>query len=60
MEDKAINLTLTLKEVDAILVSISKRPLDEVIELFNKVRAQTIAQITPAPAEEAEEAPKTE
>jgi hypothetical protein len=51
MEDKAINLTLTLKEVDAILVSISKRPLDEVIELFNKVRAQTIAQITPAPVE---------
>lgn len=58
MEDVTINLNLTLKEVDIILISISKRPLDEVIEVFNKVRAQAIQQIPPAPVEDAEPTPE--
>jgi hypothetical protein len=51
MEDKEITLTLTVKEVDAILGAISKQPLSEVIDLFNKIRVQGIAQITPKQAE---------
>lgn len=51
MEDKEITLTLSVKEVDAILGAISKQPLSEVIDLFNKIRVQGIAQITPKQAE---------
>ena len=58
MEDVTINLTLTLKEVDVMLISMSKRPLDEVIDVFNKVRSQAVAQIPPAPVEPAEPQPE--
>ena len=47
MEDKEVTLTLKIKEVDQILVALSKRSLEEVIDVFNKIRAQSIEQVKP-------------
>ena len=54
MENKEITITLTVKEVDQILASLSKRPLEEVIDLFNKIRAQGMSQISVEPPKEPE------
>ena len=54
MENKEITITLTVKEVDQILALLSKRPLDEVIDLFNKIRVQGIAQVAAEPPKEPE------
>jgi hypothetical protein len=54
MENKEITITLTVKEVDQILASLSKRPLEEVIDLFNKIRVQGIAQVAVEPPKEPE------
>jgi CO dehydrogenase/acetyl-CoA synthase gamma subunit (corrinoid Fe-S protein) len=54
MENKEITITLAVKEVDQILALLSKRPLDEVIDLFNKIRAQGVAQIAVEPPKEPE------
>ncbi len=51
MNDQQISLTLSVREVDMILVSLSKRPLEEVIDLFIKIKNQGAAQITPAAPE---------
>lgn len=45
MEDKEIKLALTVKEINGILALIGKQPLGEVIELFNKIRTQALAQM---------------
>jgi hypothetical protein len=52
MNEQQINLTVTLREADAILAAISKRPLEEVIDLFNKIRGQALPQLA------AQEAPQ--
>jgi hypothetical protein len=46
MNEQQISLTLSLREVDMILVSLAKRPLEEVIDLFAKIKAQGSAQIS--------------
>jgi hypothetical protein len=53
MQDKEINLILTVKEIDQILAAISKLPLGEVIDLFSKIRGQAVPQLA------AQEAPQT-
>lgn len=45
--EKTVDLNLTVKEVDQILAEISKQPLREVIDLFNKIRAQALSQLQP-------------
>ena len=45
MNEQQISLTLSVREVDMILVSLAKRPLEEVIDLFGKIKAQGTAQI---------------
>lgn len=51
MNDQQISLTLSVREVDMILVSLSKRPLEEVIDLFIKIKNQGASQIAPAAPE---------
>ena len=46
MNDQQISLTLSVREVDMILVLLAKRPLEEVIDLFAKIKAQGSAQIS--------------
>jgi hypothetical protein len=46
MNEQQISLTLSVREVDMILVSLAKRPLEEVIDLFAKIKAQGSAQIS--------------
>ena len=46
MNEQQISLTLSLREVDMILVSLAKLPLEEVIDLFAKIKAQGSAQIS--------------
>ena len=46
MMDQTIKLELTVKEIDAILVAISKMPLCDVIDLFNKIRNTTMSQLS--------------
>jgi hypothetical protein len=46
MNEQQISLTLSVREVDMILVSLAKRPLEEVIDLFGKIKAQGSAQIS--------------
>ena len=53
MQDKEITLTLSVKEIDAILVMIAKQPLGEVIDLFNKIRSQGTEQLVPSLPDEA-------
>ena len=45
MEQKTIQLELGVNEVDQILLAISKLPLEQVIDLFNKIRGQAISQM---------------
>ena len=45
MDKKEIQITLTVKEIDMILALIAKQPLGEVLDLFNKIRVQGIAQM---------------
>jgi len=52
MQDKEITLTLSVKEIDAILVMIAKQPLVEVLDLFNKIRVQGTMQIAPKSTEQ--------
>jgi hypothetical protein len=52
MQDKEINLILTVKEIDQILGAVSKLPLGEVIDLFNKIRGQAIPQLAAQEATE--------
>jgi hypothetical protein len=50
MEDtknKTVLLTLTVAETDQILAAISQQKLVEVIDLFNKIREQALAQLKP-------------
>lgn len=51
MNDQQISLTLSVREVDMILVSLAKRPLEEVIDLFIKIKNQGASQIAPAAPE---------
>lgn len=46
MNEQQISLTLSVREVDMILVCLAKRPLEEVIDLFAKIKAQGSAQIS--------------
>lgn len=55
MNDQQISLTLSVREVDMILVSLSKRPLEEVIDLFIKIKNQGASQIAPAAPEAKDE-----
>ena len=43
---ETVSLTLTLPEVDLILMSMGQRPFDQVAELIGSVRSQVIEQIT--------------
>ena len=55
MEDvktKPVTLTLTVAETDQILAAISQQKLIEVIDLFNKIREQALAQLKPEKTEE--------
>ena len=45
--EKTVDLNLTVKEVDQILAEISKQPLRDVIDLFNKIRTQALSQLQP-------------
>lgn len=47
MENQEINLTLTVKEINQILAVIGQQKLADVIELFNKIRDQSMSQLTP-------------
>ena len=47
MSDQKISLTLSVREVDMILAVIAKRPLEEVIDLFIKIKNQGASQIAP-------------
>jgi hypothetical protein len=51
MNEQQINLTVTVREADAILASLAKRPLEEVIDLFIKIKSQGASQIAPAAPE---------
>ena len=46
MNDQQISLTLSVREVDMILACLAKRPLEEVIDLFAKIKAQGSAQLS--------------
>jgi hypothetical protein len=46
MNEQQISLTLSVREVDMILVALAKRPLEEVVDLFSKIKAQGSAQIS--------------
>lgn len=51
--EKTIKLELTVKEVDAVLVALSEKPLKEVIDVFNKIRNESLEQLKPKePSEE--------
>lgn len=53
MQNQQIKLELGVNEVDQILLAISKLPLEQVIDLFNKIRGQAISQMQPTkPTEE--------
>ena len=47
MMDKIIKLELTVKEIDLALLGISKLPLGDVLDLFNKIRTQSLEQLQP-------------
>lgn len=51
MKEQQINLTLTVREADVILAALAKRPLEEVIDLFIKIKNQGASQIVPAEPE---------
>lgn len=51
MKEQQIHLTLTVRETDAVLAAISKRPLEEVIDLFIKIKNQGASQVVPAEPE---------
>jgi hypothetical protein len=51
MNDQQISLTLSVREVDMILACLAKRPLEEVIDLFIKIKNQGASQIVPAEPE---------
>jgi hypothetical protein len=51
MNEQQINLTVTVREADAILASLAKRPLEEVIDLFIKIKNQGASQVAPAKPE---------
>lgn len=46
MNDQQISLTLSVREVDLILAAIAKRPLEDVIDLFIKIKNQGAAQVS--------------
>lgn len=48
MDNQAINLQLTVAEVNVILRSLGKHPFEEVAMLIKKVKDQGEAQIVPA------------
>jgi len=49
----SINLTLPLGAVNMVLSALAKAPYEQVADLVQNIRAQTIPQI-PAPTEETE------
>jgi len=49
----SINLTLPLGAVNMVLSALAKAPYEQVADLVQNIRAQTIPQI-PAPTEEKE------
>jgi hypothetical protein len=49
----SINLTLPLGAVNMVLSALAKAPYEQVADLVQNIRAQTIPQI-PAPSEEKE------
>ncbi len=51
MNDQQISLTLSVREVDMILSAVAKRPLEEVIDLFIKIKNQGASQIAPVALE---------
>ena len=51
MNDQQISLTLSVREVDMILSAVAKRPLEEVIDLFIKIKSQGSSQIAPVAPE---------
>jgi hypothetical protein len=46
MNEQQISLILSVREVDLILSCLAKRPLEEVIDLFAKIKAQGSAQLS--------------
>lgn len=51
MNNQQISLTLSVREVDMILAAIAKRPLEEVIDLFIKIKNQGASQISSSEVE---------
>ena len=45
MNEQQISLTLSVREVDMILACLAKRPLEEVIDLFAKIKNQGSSQL---------------
>ena len=41
----------TIEEVNLILQALSQRPFAEVADLINKIKANAMGQLTPAPAD---------
>jgi hypothetical protein len=48
MEQKKITITdLTIDDINAILVGLGKLPLESILGLFEKIKAQAQEQISP-------------
>lgn len=52
MNDKKITLTeLTVNDMNIIMAGLGKLPMEVVIELWSKLKAQAEAQLSESPAE---------
>lgn len=49
--DKIIKIELKVQEIDVVLAAISKMPLCDVFELFNKIKTQAVEQLQEQPVE---------
>lgn len=47
MEDKIVNLELTLKEVNSILTFLGEMKYNQVAAIISKVQSQALSQVNP-------------
>lgn len=45
--DKKIKLELSVEEMNVILLALAKRPLEEVVNLFSKLKVEAEGQLRP-------------
>jgi hypothetical protein len=50
-----INLALTVEQVNAILIALSKLPYADVVELINRIKTDAEKQLAPEPPQPTED-----